>query len=298
MDELSSSIENPTKFANLWQLIQDNFEIIFINENSIDQLKQTILQLAVMGKLVRQDYKDMSAADLTKKMKREKEQLYKEGSLKKQKKLASIHQEEIPFKLPKNWEIARLGDLSHIISKGTTPTSIGFKFEDSGVSFVKIENIENGRIDSGSISQFISEETNNALSRSQLKKGDILFSIAGTIGKTAIVFEEDLPCNTNQGLAFIRGTDSIYYPRYLQIQLDSFVAEKTRQRARGGAMPNVSLTDIKELVSPLPPLEEQKRIINKVDELFDMCEQLKENISKKQNTQIRLAESLVEQALT
>jgi len=242
----------------------------------IKKLRVLILNLAVHGKLIPQDPSDEASSRLIEKMSEEKEKLIKENKIKRQKQLIPIEDEEKPFKLPTGWSVARLGELSHLITKGTTPTSIGYSFEASGISFLKIENLDRGRINKNTITQFISEETNEALGRSQLCKGDILFSIAGTIGKTAIIYADDLPANTNQALAIIRGTQTVYSPAYLRIQLDSFVAEKTRKKARGGAMPNVSLGDLTVLVSPIPPLKEQYRIAAKVEELMALCDQLEQ----------------------
>ncbi|MEZ0139804.1 MAG: restriction endonuclease subunit S [Candidatus Reddybacter sp.] len=259
----------------------------------IKKLRGLILELAVRGLLVPQDPNDEPASELLKKIAAEKEQLLKDKRIKKQKNLLPISDEEKPFELPMNWSLARLGYLSHLITKGTTPTSIGYTFEDSGVSFLKIENLDNGRVDKKTISQFISEDTNNALARSQLCSGDLLFSIAGTIGKTAIIYDFDLPANTNQALAIIRGTQAVYLPSYLRIQLDSFVAEKTRQKARGGAMPNVSLGDLTVLVSPIPPLAEQHRIVAKVDKLMALCDQLEQQTE----TSLTAHQTLVETVL-
>jgi len=106
--------------------------------------------------------------------------------------------------LPKGWEMKRLGDLSEVITKGTTPTSIGHQFVLEGINFIKIESISlNGGFIPGKFA-YITEDGNDALKRSQLKKNDILFSIAGALGRTAIVPDEILPANTNQALAIIR----------------------------------------------------------------------------------------------
>ena len=259
----------------------------------IKKLRELVLELAVRGLLVPQDPSDEPASELIKKIEIEKEKLIKDKKIKKPKALSPISADEKPFKLPEGWSLARLGELSYLITKGTTPTSIGYTFESSGISFLKIENLDRGRIEKKSISQFISEKTNEALARSQLCPGDLLFSIAGTIGKTAIIYEDDLPANTNQALAIIRGTSTVYSPSYLRIQLDSFVAEKTRRKARGGAMPNVSLGDLTVLVSPIPPLAEQHRIAAKVDELMALCDQLEQQTEASLTAHKTLVETLL-----
>jgi type I restriction enzyme S subunit len=120
--------------------------------------------------------------------------------------------------LPPGWISSPLEYLADQITKGTTPTTLGFDYKATGVNFVKIENINNNRIQTKTISQFISDEAHEALSRSSLEEYDVLFSIAGTIGKTALVTEGDLPANTNQAIAIIRVNRTVIDHCYLQYQ--------------------------------------------------------------------------------
>ncbi|PTL35287.1 hypothetical protein CLG94_10285 [Candidatus Methylomirabilis limnetica] len=172
------------------------------------------------------------------------------------------------------WPKQTLGSIASLITKGSTPTSYGHQYEASGIPFVKVENIADGVINRSSMEQFISEATHEFLKRSQLESGDILFSIAGTIGKTCVVGSGDVPANTNQALAIIRGFSASFEIPFLKMQLDSFVANKVKAKARGGAMPNVSLGDLRDLLVVVPPLAEQKRIVAKVDELMALCDRL------------------------
>jgi len=103
-----------------------------------------------------------------------------------------------------SWKLVKLGTLVELLTKGTTPTSIGYKFTEVGINFVKIESIDlNGNFINNKFAK-INEACNEALKRSQLKEGDILFSIAGALGRAAIVSKEILPANTNQAIAIIR----------------------------------------------------------------------------------------------
>jgi len=132
-------------------------------------------------------------------------------------------------------EKARLGEIAELITKGTTPTSIGYKFEEKGISFVKIEAISTtGRFLENKFS-YISEECNNNLKRSQLCENDILFSIAGAIGRVAIVEKEILPANTNQALAIIRINDK-YNKRFLKYLLSSnYIKKQYNKKKTGGS---------------------------------------------------------------
>ena len=167
----------------------------------------------------------------------------------------------------KHWSEESLSNISSKITKGGTPTTYGFSFQKTGINFLKVENIKNGRIDINSISDFISEEAHQYQLKSQLESGDLLFSIAGTIGVTAIVEPKHLPANTNQALAIIKGTDDILVPNFLLWQFEFFV-QKVKSKARGGAMNNVSLEDLKNMYIQVPPLAEQQRIVAKIEELF------------------------------
>lgn len=165
------------------------------------------------------------------------------------------------------WAITRLEDIATRITKGGTPTTYGYSFQTSGINFLKVENISESRVNLKSITDFIGEDAHEFQSKSQLSVNDILFSIAGTIGETCVIREEYLPANTNQALAIIKGTDVAIIPKLLQLQLEAFVA-KVKIKARGGAMNNVSLEDLKNLLVYIPPVPEQHRIVAKIEELF------------------------------
>ena len=122
--------------------------------------------------------------------------------------------------LPKGWIQITLNLLSSVITKGTTPTSYGLSYTKTGIRFIKIENLDKNKINNISITHYISKTTHDFLKRSQLKEHDVLFSIAGTIGKTAIVEKCNLPSNVNQAIAIIRCGKHID-PRFLRSFLNS-----------------------------------------------------------------------------
>ncbi|MDR2692933.1 MAG: restriction endonuclease subunit S, partial [Chitinispirillales bacterium] len=151
-----------------------------------------------------------------------------------------------------------LRSLCSLITKGTTPTTYGYDFVNSGVNFIKIENItENGEIDSNSFA-FITEDCHEKQKRSQLQNGDILFSIAGAIGRAAIIQENVLPANTNQALAIIRLENAEVNRRFLLHALNSKeVKLQYELQKQGIAQLNLSLQNIGDLVVPFPPLSLQ-----------------------------------------
>lgn len=164
----------------------------------------------------------------------------------------------------------QLSEVAELITKGTTPTTIGFEFQEQGVNFLKIECFdENGGFIKSKVGH-ISEECNEKLKRSQLKEGDLLFSIAGAIGRVAIVTKEMLPANTNQALAIIRIVNEQIYLPYIRLILTSpIVIEQFERKKQGVAQLNLSLKDINEISIPLPSKEKQieladlfKKVVN------------------------------------
>ncbi|MBI1814669.1 MAG: restriction endonuclease subunit S [Deltaproteobacteria bacterium] len=183
--------------------------------------------------------------------------------------------------LPDAWAAANLAELATRITKGSTPTSYGFKFEDRGVRFVKVENIRDGSVDQKSIKHHISQAAHENQRRSMLEAGDILISIAGTIGATCLVTCNDVPANTNQALAIIRGTQSHLTPQFLRYQLSSALAEKQIDaQARGGGMNNISLKDVGAIRVLFPPLAEQQRIVAQVEVLLAHVNAARERLAK------------------
>jgi len=265
-----------------------HFDRISDAPDAIPCLRRFILDLAVRGKLVEQDSRDEAASELLKRIQAEKARLVKEGEIRREQPLPPIGIQELPSESPDNWKWARLGDTSTLITKGSTPTSYGHAFVPSGINFIKVESIKDGRLVSENVTSFISEQTHNFLARSRLAAGDILFSIAGSIGTCARVAPNILPANTNQALAIIRGTDLVFDAEFLLICLKSSIAHLVLAKARGGAMNNVSLDDIRNFVVPIPPLAEQQRIVAKVDELMALCDRLEAAQTERESHRDRL----------
>lgn len=168
------------------------------------------------------------------------------------------------------WSKTKIKDITSVITKGTTPTTLGFPFADSGVNFIKAESVTvDGRIDQSKFA-FIDEGAHDALRRSKLQSEDILFSMAGmVIGKTALVPPAILPANTNQALGIIRLKKETAYPPFVDYCLrKKFQAKYYDGRVAQSAQPNFNLADIGNLEILLPPIEEQKAIA-KILSAFD-----------------------------
>lgn len=167
-----------------------------------------------------------------------------------------------------NFPVKRLLDECEAITKGTTPTTIGYNFTDTGISFIKIENItSDGHIVKDGM-MYISSDCNESMKRSQLKEGDILFSIAGAIGRSAVVTSDILPANINQALAIIRlKKDSQLSKGFLMATLQSgYVEKQYLELKRGVAQLNLSLKDVGNFVIPIPPNKKQEEFVMLADQ--------------------------------
>jgi type I restriction enzyme, S subunit len=180
------------------------------------------------------------------------------------------------------WTEKLVQDYALLVTKGTTPTSIGLDFTDSGITFVKIESIVNNMINKN-MCAFISSDTNLALSRSILKENDILVSIAGALGRCAKVGKDILPANTNQALAIVRLDDRNicidYVFKYFQSEM---IYKQIVEISVQGAQANLSLKNIKFLVICLPvDINEQRRIASVLYDIDNLISLLEKIIAKK-----------------
>lgn len=230
--------------------------------------RKKILDLAIRGKLVDQIPEEGSAEDLYQQIQEEKQNLIKEGKLKKEKPLAPIADEEIPFDIPENWKWARVGSIG-AWGAGSTPSRTNSSFYGGDIPWLKTGDLTDGDVDT------IPEKiTQLALDKCSLKVnpvGSVLIAMYGaTIGKLGIL---TVPATTNQACcacSVFNGMFNKYLFYFLMSRRDSFT-----KIAVGGAQPNISKEKIVNSLIPLPPLSEQKRIVAKVEELLALCDKLK-----------------------
>ena len=162
-----------------------------------------------------------------------------------------VWNETLKREIPQGWEVGKIGDFVEIITKGTTPSTAGFEFEQIGINFVKVECIENGKILTENL-MHISEEANRALKRSQLQENDILVSIAGRLGSSAVVSKNVLPANTNQAVGIIRlRNDFKFLAYYLYERIVSDDVQRHLQGANAQSIQkNLTLPNLAEIIFP------------------------------------------------
>ncbi|EGR0377793.1 restriction endonuclease subunit S [Vibrio cholerae] len=289
--------QDATELMANWTRISEHFDTLFTTEQSIDQLKQTILQLAVMGKLVPQDPNDEPAAKLLERIAEEKAQLVKEKKIKKQKALPLIAEDEKPFELPNGWEWCRLDDICQGITSGSTPPKSNFQ-ELPGIPYLKVYNIRNQLIDFEYNPQFIDIECHSSkLARSVLYPGDVVMNIVGPpLGKIALIPDSYPEWNCNQAITFFRPIEPSLN-RYIYTYLTAGTFLDSIELIGTAGQDNISVTKSRSIVLPTPPLEEQSRIVRKVNDLLKICDQLKQRLRDSQQTQLQLTDAIVEQVV-
>ena len=195
---------------------------------------------------------------------------------------ALVPAEEQPYEVPENWVWVRLGAFAETISKGTTPKGGSTAYVNEGVNFLRVENLtSDGYISHSKITHITAEMHENYLKRSILKANDLLISIAGSLGKSAIVRECDLPINTNQAIAFVRLFADKINVNYIRNTIESpLINSVLTKQTKVTSIPNLTLEIIKDCPIPLPPLSEQQRIVERIEELFAKLDEAKERLQE------------------
>ncbi|TNZ90206.1 restriction endonuclease subunit S [Vibrio parahaemolyticus] len=294
LDTLTNSADADELMQN-WARISEHFDTLFTTEESIDQLKQTILQLAVMGKLVPQDPSDEAAAELLKRIAEEKAQLVKEKKIKKQKALPPISEDEKPFELPSGWEWERIGTFG-IVGTGATPSRSNPKYWDDP---------KYNWVSSGETSELFVNTTKEKVSELAIQETNVSIYPSGTLivamygqGKTrGQITELTEPAGTNQACAAIQLIEkNESHKDFVKLYFRKSY-EELRSNAAGGAQPNLNIGKVQSTVIAVPPLNEQRRINTKVNELLTVCDHLKAHFEAVQSTQLHLTDAIVEQAV-
>ncbi|MEI6580425.1 MAG: restriction endonuclease subunit S, partial [Eubacteriales bacterium] len=229
-------------------------------------LKHSVLQLAVQGKIVEQNPADEPAVVLLQKIKAEKARLVKEKIIKADKPLPAISEDEIPFEIPESWAWCRLSDVLDV-RDGTHDTP---KYVSEGYPLVTSKNLDNGELNFSNI-KFISEDDYISINqRSCVDDGDILFAMIGSIGNPVLVRKDRDFAIKNVALfktfSFVNTSIKYVYMFLLYAQ------ETMKKVASGGVQSFVSLSFLREYFIPIPPIAEQQRIVEKINELQPMID--------------------------
>ncbi len=279
--------ESPEEFGRQWAQVCDAFDLVLDCPENVAVLRQTILQLAVQGRLVWQEMGDEPADMLVERIRKEKERLVKEGKIKRDSRLELIDENDIGQSFPQNWVLTRLGEIAYYNAEIKVSSE-----EISEESWVfDLEDIEK---DTSRILQKVRFKDRQSLSsKSRFKKGDVLYGKLRPYLNKVVVADEDGYCTTE--IVPIRPYLDID-PKYLMYALKtpsflSYVNSKTY----GIKMPRLGTVDAINTVVPLPPLAEQHRIVAKVDALMALCDALESQLKERAGVQERFAKAVGKQ---
>ena len=246
------------------------------NKKFPEDMKKSILQMAVQGKLVEQRAEEGTAKELLKNIKAEKENLIKEGKIKKSKPLPAITEDEIPFEIPSSWEWVRFDEFGNY-KKGPFGSALTKAiFVPKGEGTVKVYEQKNAIQKDASLGEYYiaRDYFESKMKGFELFPGDIIVSCAGTIGETYIMPEGIEQGIINQALMRMKLMPSVYV-EYFLLYFDVILKQAARKSSKGSAIKNIPPFDeLKSYLVPLPPLAEQQRIVAKIEELLPYCDKL------------------------
>ena len=280
LDAQDTTAQGQARRRAAWQRIADHFDTLTSDPRTIEALKQTVLQLAVQGKLVPQDPNDEPATELLKRIRAEREQLVREGEISNPRDIPPIDPDEVPFALPDGWVWSRLGE-STVIVLGQSPPSTTYNSVGEGLPFYQ------GKKDFGEMyptpTQWCSEPKKIA------QKDDVLISVRAPVGPTNLCEEESC---IGRGLAAIRSLAGVS-PFYLLYMMRAFEADLSG-KGFGTTFTAITGKDLRRFLIPLPPRAEQKRIVAKVDALLALCDALAAEVAAAEEVRARLLRAVLD----
>ncbi|MBT3358825.1 MAG: restriction endonuclease subunit S [Rhodospirillales bacterium] len=289
---LNAPDPDPETFQNHAAFALDNLAPLTTRPDQIKALRQTILNLAVHGKLVEQDPADEPASALLKRIAGEKAERVAAGLIRVQKPLEPVESNEREFGLPGNWVCVRLGEVVKLWN------GLAFKsadFGNEGIPVVRIGDLQDGAVSLSNAARVPQKIALQASEEIWIPDGALLLAMSGaTTGKTAF--------NTTGQRLLLNQRVGRIEPFQMNIHFIRFFFETIVARnlsiSLGTAIPNLSAKQINETAIPLPPLAEQHRIVAKVDELMALCDRLEASLATADTTRQRLLEALLHEALT
>jgi type I restriction enzyme S subunit len=289
---------DPDTFRDDARFALDALPALTARPDQIRQLRQTILNLAVRGKLVPQDPKDQPASELLKRIAKERADLIKKKEIRRENGLDPVQSAEMPFDVPVSWVWSRIGEAVLFTQYGTSQKS---NPSEKGVPVLTMGNVQDGLVVWNNEKRI--PETSEDLPALYLRKFDLLYNrtnSAELVGKTGIYLGEDGVRTFASYLIRLRPSLLSTNPRFLNMAMNTPEFRETQivpliKKQTGQA--NVNGTALKNMLVPLPPLAEQHRIVAKVDALMALCDRLEESLAATAVTRRRLLDALLVEAL-
>ncbi|MDP3564826.1 MAG: restriction endonuclease subunit S [Methanoregula sp.] len=284
--------ESPEEFGRQWARVCDAFDLILDCPENVAMLRQTILQLAVLGQMDTHDPKDEPVEKIIERIRKAKERLVKDGKIKPEKKLESENETEKPFAIPKTWKWMKLSAISAFVTDGDHyPPQRVLK----GIPHLTAKNVRDKKLNLIGCTFISHEDFEKVKMRYEPREDDVIITCVGTIGQTAIV-PPNFVFSADRNLAAIRLIDDTFLPKFLQMILNaSYWQYKVMTGSESTAQPHLYLKDLRSFCIPLPPLSEQHRIVAKVDALMALCDALESRLKERAGVQGKMAGAVVKQ---
>ncbi len=276
----------PDTFAKHWQRICDNFDLFYSAPENIGKLRQIILQLAVIGKLVPQDPNDEPASVLLEKIKLERKELIKDGKISKSKPLPSVQSNDIPgYELPSGWEWCRFGQVMDCY-RGHNPPKDKF-VEHPQDGYVRFIQITDFKTNEKAVYVPISKNLK------YINKGEIAMAAYRHIGKLS----RDVEGAFNVAICKVMEIPPMSLDFIEKLIGSDFVKGELLKASGRAHIPSMHTEHLLSLIIPLPPLKEQHRIVAKVDQLISLCDELEAKLTQSQTDSEKLMDAAVRQLL-
>ena len=231
-----------------------------------EQLKASILQYAIQGKLVEQRPEEGTAEELYQQIQVEKQQLVQEKKIKKEKPLAEISEDEIPFDIPESWKWVRIGTVATILGGKRIPAGRKLSSNDTGYIYIRVSDMKNGYVSTENL-QYVPEDIFPSISKYIIHKEDVFITVAGTIGRVGKIPPEldgaNLTENADRLVFSLMDQDWL-----IKCMQSSLVQNQIADATTKVGQPKLAIIRIQNMLIPLPPLAEQKRIVAKIEELL------------------------------
>ena len=254
------------RYEQAWTKLED------FNRRFPEDMKKSILQQAIQGKLVEQRPEEGTAQELYAQIQAEKQRLIKEGKLKKEKPLPEITEDEKPFEIPEGWMWVKLGMIVSVLGGKRIPAGRKLTAENTGYRYIRVSDMKDGTVSTEDI-LYVPSDIYPSISRYIINKEDIYITVAGTIGRVGKIPEE------LDGANLTENADRLVFSCLNQDWLikclqSSVIQSQIADATTKVGQPKLAIKRIQELLVPLPPLAEQKRIVARLEELLPMCNKL------------------------
>lgn len=293
---LTASDTDKQSFQSHARFALNTLPALTARPDQIKSLRQTILDLAVRGKLVKQDPSDEPASALVDEISTTRKRLYAERKIPKPKPPLPLSQMRLPFEVPKSWTWSTLGQLCYQVADGPH-YSPKYVSQENGVPFLSTRNIRPGKFDLSSVKYISRSDHEEFCRRIRPEPNDILYTKGGTTG-IAKLNDLSFEFSVWVHIAVLRIEKKRLFPRYVEMALNSpHCYAQSQEYTRGISNFDLGLTRMINITVPLPPLAEQRHIVAKVDALMIFCDQLEVNLQERDLKRARLLGSLLTEAL-